>query len=463
MAHYHFIGIGGTGLSAIARVLFERGEMVSGSDITNSQIAKELKELGMDIQIGHKKNNIKNPDIVIRSSAIGDTNPEVIAARNKNIPVLKRRDFLGQLTKNQKVIAISGTHGKTTTTAMTSWMLYECEFDPSYVIGSISKNLGRNASAGDGDYFVIEADEYDNMFLGLLPDILVITNIEHDHPDCFPTEKDYLSAFHQLTKRIIPGGYLIACADNAGVKNLLNTLAEKVEVITYGSSKHADLQIIALNHITGKGIRFKIRNNTNRLDLPEKVEISLMVPGNHNACNATAALAIGAILKAETSKAINALSSFTGTGRRFDIIGNANGITFIDDYGHHPTEIKTTLTATRNQYPDKNIWAVWQPHTYSRTQELFDAFVNSFSECDHIIVTEIYRSREPQQAYSSKILVNALSHPDKHYIKTLSETERYLKKNLSCGDILIIFSAGDANRISKNLLNWFNTNGSSHD
>ena len=247
------------------------------------------------------------------------------------------------------------------------------------------------------------------------------------------------------------------------MKNLLNTLAEKVEAITYGSSKHADLQIIALNHTTGKGIRFKIRNNTNRLDLPEKVEILLMVPGNHNACNATAALAIGAILKAETSKAINALSSFTGTGRRFDIIGNANGITFIDDYGHHPTEIKTTLTATRNQYPDKNIWAVWQPHTYSRTQELFDAFVNSFSECDHIIVTEIYRAREPQQAYSSRILVNALSHPDKHYIKTLSETESYLKKNLSRGDILIIFSAGDANTISKNLLDWFNTFGSTND
>ena len=454
MTHYHFIGIGGTGLSAIARVLFERGEKVTGSDITMSLIAQELQQLGIQISVGHDGKNIQQADIVIRSSAVQDTNPEVVAAIANDIPVLKRRDFLKHFTKDQKVIAVAGTHGKTTTTAMTAWCLSESGLDPSYVIGSVSKNLGKNAAAGKGEYFVIEADEYDHMFLGLSPHILIITNIEHDHPDCFPTKALYQQAFDDLAGQLLPDGYLIACIESEAVRALINDLPDSIHTISYGKDQSADLQIQNAEYKADIGMGFILRNNTHLSALPEMANYRLGIPGFHNALNATAVIAAAALIGVDPAAVSHALASFSGSGRRFDVLGIVRGITIIDDYGHHPTEIKATLSAVRERFKNENIWAVWQPHTYSRTQELAEDFILSFSESDHVIVTEIYKSREPEQDYSSQLLVKAMEHPDKYFKATLEETEDFLKKKLSTGDVLIVFSAGDANQITQNIYQY---------
>jgi len=463
MAHYHFIGIGGTGLSAIARVLFERGETVTGSDIIMTPAAQELHQLGIQISIGHDGKNIQHADVVIRSSAVQDINPEVVAAIVNNIPVLKRRDFLEHLTKNKKVIAVAGTHGKTTTTAMAAWCLSQSGFQPSYVIGSVSKNLGNNAAAGSGEYFVIEADEYDNMFLGLKPQILIITNIEHDHPDCFPTETLYRQAFRDLAGQLLPGGYLIACSDNEGVRALIQDLPDSINVITYGKDQNPDLQILKAEYRADSGMTFILRNNTHLLALPETANYTLGIPGFHNTLNASAVIAAAALVGIDPNAVARSLTSFSGSGRRFDILGKVNDVTIIDDYGHHPTEIKATLSAARERFKDEKIWAVWQPHTYSRTQELAEDFIHSFSDCDHVIVTEVYRSREPEQDYSSQILVTAMKHPDKYFKATLEEVEDFLKENLSAGDVLIVFSAGDANQITQNIIKHLQSNEEQHD
>ncbi len=454
MAHYHLIGIGGTGLSAIARVLFERGNTVSGSDMLASPLAQELIDLGISVFLRHHKNNISGADIIIRSSAIPDSNPEVKAALAVGIPILKRREFLAELTAGSKVIAVAGTHGKTTTTAMISWCLSALGSDPSYVIGGSVKNLGGNAHAGKGKYFVIEADEYDRMFLGLTPDILVITNIEHDHPDCFPTAEEYLDSFLKLTRKIKPGGTLIVCADHSGITQLLAKMERKQKTITYGTSSKCDYKIDSIHHTPGCGVDFILENARSDKDKFRIVPIDLSVPGKHNAFNAAAALAVIDTIGLPIPKAITALKQFEGTERRFDILGEVAGITIVDDYAHHPTEIQATISAARNRYPDKNIWTVWQPHTYSRTQQLFDNFIKSFDKSDHVIITEIYASREKVRSYSSKKIVANMGHTDARYIAQLQDVSKFLMKNLSDGDVLLVLSAGDANQISQDMLNY---------
>ncbi|MCD6356069.1 MAG: UDP-N-acetylmuramate--L-alanine ligase [Anaerolineaceae bacterium] len=447
MTHYHLIGIGGTGLSAIASILFEKGNEVSGSDLLLSPLAKNLIDKGIQVSIGHEAKNIIGADIIIRSSAIPDSNPEVIAGNKAGIPIFKRRDFLGQLTNGKQVIAIAGTHGKTTTTAMIAWTLYFLGMDPSYIVGGILKNTEDNAHFGNGEYFVIEADEYDRMFLGLSPDILIITNIEYDHPDCFPTKSEYVSAFHELSANIKSGGILITFSDNPGIKKLLSGIGNKNEIKTYGTSSHCDFYIKNIHPESEHGIRFLLDDNSSYSN--NEFQISLAIPGDHNALNATAALMAMQHIGLSMPKVIKALGEFSGTKRRFDILGEANGITFIDDYAHHPTEIRATLNAARKHYPRRNIWVVWQPHTYSRTQELFNDFVESFFNSDHVIVTEIYASREKTRAYSSKEIAKKINHPDVRFISKLEKVAEFLEKHLSPGDVLIVLSAGDANIINQ--------------
>jgi len=455
MAHYHLIGICGTGLSAIARVLFERGNMVSGSDMLISPMGQELIDLGISVTIGHDEKNISGADIIIRSSAIPDSNPEVKAALAMDIPVLKRRDFLEDLTAGFKVIAVAGTHGKTTTTAMISWCLSTLGNDPSYVIGGSAKNLGSNAHVGKGEYFIVEADEYDRMFLGLTPDILVITNIEHDHPDCFPTSEEYLNSFFELSQNVKPDGTFIVCLDHPGITQLLAKIEKNQKIITYGTSSDCDYMIENIHHTPGCGVDFEIIKAHPDKSNPKSMPTILSVPGKHNAFNATAALAVVDTIGLSTHKAISALKQFSGTGRRFDILGTEAGITIIDDYAHHPTEIQATTSAARSRYPGKNIWTVWQPHTYSRTQQLLDDFSKSFGKSDHVIVTEIYASREKLRSFSSKTIIENMNHPDARYIAQLQDVSEFLIKNLSSGDVLLVLSAGDANQISQNVLNYF--------
>jgi UDP-N-acetylmuramate--alanine ligase len=440
-----FIGIGGTGLSAIARLLKEKGYVVSGSDQQISEGARDLISNGITVYEGHSPDHLVGVDQVIRSSAIPDDNSEVQAARQMRIPVYKRSDILGEIMSDKVGIGIAGTHGKTTTTAMVATMLMKARLDPSYIIGSVSKDLGNNAHFGQGKFFVIEADEYDRMFLGLSPTYAVVTNLEHDHPDCFPTFSDYLQAFRAFSERILPGGKILVCFDDPGVRKLLPLISSQ-EVITYGSSPECDYQAINIQPNDIGGYSYIACNKNEEL-----VSVELKVPGLHNVQNSLAAIAIAHQLDLGLEASAKALAEFSGTARRFEIVGEVNKVTIIDDYAHHPTEIKATLQAARSRYPQQKIWAIWQPHTYSRTQILFDEFKNSFSEADHVIVSQIYASREINDEFSASLVVNAMDHPDARYIASIEDISKFLVEQLQPGDVMLVFSAGDAVQISKNV------------
>ena len=453
--HVHLIGIGGSGLSAIARVLLESGYLVSGSDRTSSPLLESLAADGVRVNIGHSADAIGEADVVVRSSAVTDDNPEVIAARERRIPVLKRSDFLGKFIQDlqQDCIAVAGSHGKTTTTAMIAWMLASMNADPSYIIGGVMKNTGSNAHAGSGHAFVIEADEYDHMFLGLAPQIAVITNIDYDHPDCFPTRQDYFNAFMEFARRLQTGGKIIACVDDPGTRLLLDSLPPEIGV-SYGLSQGALYQARQFTSNLLGGLTFEAGYmGQGQVEPSFLAQVSLQAPGEHNMRNALAALAVAHQLGLPLDEAASALGTFAGAGRRFDLRGEASGITLVDDYAHHPTEIRSTLAAARQRYAERRLWVVWQPHTYSRTKALLDDFAGAFTQADRVIVTDIFAAREKVDLFSSVAVVRQMPiQPKAVYIPTLAAVVDTLAAHLRTGDVVIVFSAGDADQITTRLL-----------
>ncbi len=453
MTRVHFIGIGGSGLSAIARLLLESGYTVTGSDRTLSPLAADLQKLGALVHIGHAAAHIAGADWVVRSSAIPDDNPEVAAARGAGIPVYKRADFLGRLMQDKIGVAVAGTHGKTTTTAMLAWVLTRLGADPSFIVGGVVSNLGVNARFGQGAPFVIEADEYDRMFLGLSPRIAVITNVEHDHPDCYPTPEDFFGAFYDFTARLPADGVLVACGDDPGARDVAaHARALGKKVVLYGAAPahggEGSEWVLARDLQPNNAGGFSFTASV----LGEKIMADLQVPGVHNVRNALGVLAAVKLIGLPAARAAGALAQFTGAGRRFDVRGEVEGITVVDDYGHHPTEIRTTLAAARARYPGRRIWAAWQPHTYSRTQLLFQEFAMAFEDADQVLVTEIYKSREPEQDFSSRTVVEAMGRPAARFSDTLGQTTAILNAELRPGDVLIVFSAGDADQVSAAVL-----------
>jgi len=458
MTHVHFIGIGGSGLSAIARLLLEQGYRVSGSDRMLSSLAAELKTAGATVFVGHAAENITGADWVVRSSAVPDDNLEVVAALAAGIPVYKRADFLGRLMEGKDGVAVAGTHGKTTTTAMIAWTLYQLGADPSFIIGGVAQNFGTNARAGKGSAFVIEADEYDRMFLGLKPRFEVVTNIEHDHPDIYPTALDFRAAFLEFARLIPDDGALVISGEDRGAMELASSarqLGKRVvgyRIAEDQKTKGAEwilAQSVMANHLGG----FTFNAITRLQSGPNYLSgIQLRVPGLHNVRNALATLGVAELLGYNLREAAKALSEFKGTARRFEIKGEVNGMIIIDDYAHHPTEIRATQDAARARSPAKRSWAVWQPHTYSRTQTLFDDFVASFGEADEVIVSEVYAAREPKQDFSAEQVVKAMNNPAAHFIPSLPEISNYLLAHLKPGDVLIVMSAGDADNVSAEVL-----------
>ena len=458
MTHVHFIGIGGSGLSAIARLLLESGYTVSGSDRALTPFAEDVRKAGATVYVGHHPRNLNGVDWIVRSSAITEDNPEVEAARRTGIPVYKRADFLGRLMEDKTGIAIAGTHGKTTTTAMTALVLTKLDRDPSFIVGSVMSDLGVNAHAGTGSAFVIEADEYDKMFLGLKPQIAVITSIEHDHPDCFPTLESMYAAFEQFVDLLPEEGTLIVCAEDPGAAALIPH-ARKAgrNVISYGVQ--GDMTINTPLWMQARDIQANQRGGfdfTATTNMASKtstsVKVSLQVPGEHNVLNALAVLAIISVLGLSRRKAAQALGEFTGTSRRFELRGVVNDIHVFDDYAHHPTEIKATLAGARARFPQARIWAIWQPHTYSRTRTLFLDFARAFNDADEVIVTEVYAAREPKEEFTSAEVVSAMPHRSARYIKALHKVSDYLLKHLQRGDVVVVLSAGDADQVCADVL-----------
>lgn len=455
--HIHIIGVGGFGMSAIARVLHENGFTVTGSDRAMSDLALALQADGVRVFEGHAAQNTTGAELVLMSSAVPEDNPEVVAARAAHIPVLERRDFIATLTAHRQTIAIAGTHGKTTTTAMLSHVLREAGLEPSYIVGGILGNTGTNAGAGDGDYFIIEADEYGYMFLGLDPQIAVVTNVEYDHPDFFASPDDLLLAFRLFVEQLRPDGTLFACMnDDVALAIADERRAALMPVQTYSVGNNAaDWWASDLTAEKG-GMRFTVHRGA-QMAGGAIGELWIPLPGEHNVQNAMAVIAIASDIGVPFRVIAAALKDFAGTGRRSELMGQAGGVRVINDYAHHPTAIRATLKAWQEQLSEGGrLWAVWQPHTYSRTRALAESFAAAFSFADHALVTDIYAAREDATpglfAKDLAQMIRANHHPDARHSGDIFSTAQVLADEVRSGDVVVLMTAGDAPQIGRALL-----------
>lgn len=440
--HIHLVGIGGFGLSAIARILLEQGYYISGSDRSANALTDALEKEGAVIYKGHDAQNVIGAEMVIASSAVAFDHVELAMARALGIPVYKRSDVMADIMSGHTSIAVAGTHGKTTTSAMIAHILMEAGQNPSYIIGGILRNTGRNAGVGSGRAFVVEADEYDNMFHGLRPQIAVVTNVEFDHPDFFATPSEMIQSFSKFIGLLPHDGLLITCADDQTTAILgQNRLVSGLPVAMYGiDSPMANWRAANIQLDVSGQTTFEVINDNHSLG-----GFHLLVPGRHNVQNALAALIAVETQGVPFEVAAQALANFQGAGRRFDLRGEIGGVIVIDDYAHHPTAIRATLDAARHRYPKHQIWAVWQPHTYSRTQALLDSYLTAFEAADHVLITDIYAAREePIPGVSAEEVVKAMKHPDARYTPGLRDATRTLLTDVQAPAVIVIMSAGDA-------------------
>lgn len=447
--HIYFIGIGGISMSGLAEILLSEGFRVSGSDRAASPLTEKLKELGATIYYGQREENLTSDiDLVVYTSAIKADNPEMAATRKLSIPALSRAQLLGQMMHNYKTpIAISGTHGKTTTTSMVSQILLENGDDPTLSIGGIYKPIGGNIRVGSSEHFVTEACEYTNSFLSFYPKISIILNIEEDHLDFFKDIDDIRNSFHEFARLLPADGTLIINGDISHYEEITDGLS--CRVITYGSSPDSDYYPKDITYDGSGCPSFHLMHK----DGKEEV-FSLRVPGEHNVYNAVAAIALADLLGIPGDVSARALLHYGGTDRRFEYKGKVNGFTIIDDYAHHPTEIKATLTAVQN-YPHHTTWCVFQPHTYSRTKAFLTDFAKVLTLSDEIILADIYAAREKDDlGISSQTLqaeIEKLGHRC-HYFASFEEIQNFILENCTKDDLLITMGAGDVVKIGENLL-----------
>lgn len=446
----HFVGIGGAGLSAIARILLERGYSVSGTDLRGNSLTAALTRDGARVYEGHDGRHVEGADIVLATSAAQPDHVEIAAAKALNIPVFKRKEFMPAILRGCDTIAVAGAHGKTTTTSMVIHILQTAGVDPSFIVGGTMASTGENAAVGTGPSFVIEADEYDNMFHGLNPNLAVVTNVEHDHPDFFRTPAEMRAAFGTFVGSLADGGTLVACADDAAARDIAEARhAIGGKVITYGiANPAADWRATNLRYC-GETVTASIAHRGCM-----RTELQLSVPGAHNVLNALAATAVADERGVGPEQSAAALSSFQSTARRFEFRGERDGVIVVDDYAHHPTEIRINIEAARLRYPGRQIWAVWQPHTYSRIQTFWSDFVSAFDGADQVIVTPIYAAREaPLKGVTGEALAEAISsHRAAIYSPTFDDVVETLVRFARAPAVVLIFSAGDANIIADKFL-----------
>ncbi len=447
--HIYFIGIGGISMSGLAELLLAEGFRISGSDMKESKLTEALKEKGATVFYGQKASNLTpDIDLAVYTSAIHPDNPEYIALKQLGLPSLTRAQLLGQIMKNYKIpVAVSGTHGKTTTTSMIAEILLENDSDPTLSIGGIFKDIGGNIRIGKSDYFVAEACEYTNSFLSFFPKIGIILNIEEDHLDFFKDIHDIRHSFHRFANLLPQDGALILNGDIENYNELADGLA--CRTITFGSSKQCAYHYSDIAYDGHAHAAFTLHSPGHGED-----RFALAVPGEHNVCNAMAAIALADLLGVNRRTVKKALLHFTGTDRRFEYKGKKNGFTIIDDYAHHPTEITATLKAAAN-YPHHNLWCVFQPHTYTRTKTFLTEFAHALLHADNIVLTDIYAARETDTlGVSSKDLQDEILRLGGkcHYLPTFEATEKFLLENCIKDDLLITMGAGDVVKIGENLL-----------
>ena len=436
----HFIGIGGAGMSGLARIALSHGIKVSGSDAKDSNVVVALIALGANVTLGHNGQNVDGADLVVFSTAISENNPERLRTLELGIPLIARATALALLMSESKSIAVAGTHGKTTTSSMLTVALQATGADPSFAIGGTITASGSNAHRGTGEFFVAEADESDGSFVAYHPYGAIITNIEHDHVDYFADENAVFAVFADFVMTIASDGFLIYCNDDKGARKLGSTVTN-TRTFTYGTSPDSDLVIDQITLLP--------LGSSARAIWHGKVvgKLELNVPGHHNLMNAAAALSAGIVLEQVPGEMIDGLSTFKGAGRRFEIKGTVNGIRVIDDYGHHPTEIEVTLTAARRFAGDGRLIVVFQPHRYSRTKAFIDNFAKTLDLADEVVVLEIYAASEkPIVGISSEAIVEKMKHG--RFIPNFMVAVETVVKSAKPGDVIITLGAGDVSSLA---------------
>ncbi len=436
----HFVGIGGIGMSGLAEILNGAGLTVTGCDLKRSAATDLLASRGIAVTLGHDASHVAGSDLVVITSAVKGEHPEVDAARMQGIRIMKRSEVLGAIVNEKRSIGVAGTHGKTTTSAMISMVLEDAGLDPTVLVGGMIRNLGTNAKRGASDLLVVEADEYDRTYHHLHPEIAVVTNIEADHLEYYKTFENILEAFRIFVGGVKRDGLVIGCADDEHVARLLRHAEQRR--VGYGLSEEADLRAVNLE--------FNERGST--FEVPGVGFFKLFIPGEHNVRNALAAIAVGRELGLSGDAMASGLAKFLGVDRRFQILGTYQGAVVVDDYAHHPTEIRATLQAARAGYPDRRVVALFQPHLYSRTRDFAQEFGEALLVADVPIVTPIYAAREhPEEGVSARLIsdaVEGVEFLDRSHAQIINEMRRRLRPN----DIFIVMGAGDVHEIAEEIV-----------
>ena len=450
LRHVHFIGIGGAGMSGIAEVLLDYDLRVSGCDRASSATTRHLESLGVEIHRDHSADHLAGVDLVVKSSAVPEDNPEIHEARQRGITVVRRAEMLGELMRLKYGIAVAGTHGKTTTTSLIGTLMTEAELDPTVIVGGRMRVSGTGARVGKSDYLVAEADEFDRSFLRLMPILAVVTSIDLDHLDTYGDFEAVREAFVDFATRVPFFGQIIVCLDDPNIQEILPRLLGGHRVSTYGFTPQADLVASALE-TTPRGSRFIVSHAADG----ELGTIELPMHGRHNVDNALAAVAVGRAVGLDFERISRALATFGGVHRRFEHLGEWHGATVIDDYAHHPTEVAATLEAARQAFPASRIHAVFQPHLFSRTRDLCDDFGRALLASDTVLVTAIYRSREePIPGVSAEDVVSsaqASGHRRIGYCADWRDAPEHLAERVEPGDLVLTMGAGDIYRLARQL------------
>jgi UDP-N-acetylmuramate--alanine ligase len=446
--HLHFMGAGGVGMCGLAEVMLAEGSVVSGCDLMLSERTERLVELGVDIHEGHSPDHLGGVDTLVISSAVSRDHEEVRAARERGLPVVLRAELLGELMRGRRGVAVAGTHGKTTTTALLGHLVIAAGLDPTVLVGGQARSLGAHARHGAGNLMVCEADEYDRSFLELEPEIAVVTNLEAEHLDCYRDDEDLRQSFASFANKTSNSGVVVLSADDAGARQLRPLLLRRV--LSFGESEEAEIR--AIDPTLGPdGCRFGVRRGGSLLG-----ELNVPLIGRHNVANALAAVAVGLELELPFELLAEACASFEGVGRRFELLGERDGVTVVDDYAHHPTELAVVLDAARNAMPDRRLVVIFQPHLYSRTQHFADGFAEALMKADVAVVLPIYPAREkPIEGVSAQLVVDGarrLGHPDVGTGPPVDESNGLLDDLVRSGDVLITMGAGDVHTVAEKWL-----------
>jgi UDP-N-acetylmuramate--alanine ligase len=449
----HLVGVGGIHMSAIAHILRARGHTVSGSDLYLSPLTERLEAMGVTVNSGHDAAHVSDAELVVYTSAAHEDNPELVEARRRGLTTIKRAQMVARFMEGSRSIAVAGTHGKTTVSSLIAFMLWQAGRSPTFMLGGEMIDLDTNAMPGEGPDFVVEADEFDAAFLNYHPDIALVTNVEPDHLDIYGSYERLKDAFRQFLSQVKPDGYIVACRDDPALRAILEEIVRDdvnfpVRVVSYGLDPSAEWRAENISRKGVDGCAFVVKCGKQVYSTFET-----RLPGIHNVSNALGAIAVGSIIGVPLEVVRRSVAEFRGVRRRFQLIGEAGGVTVVDDYAHHPTEVRATLTAARDRFPGRRLVCLFQPHTYTRTRYLLDEFRTCFADCDVLLITDTYAAREePSAGMSAEQLAPEIRQPSARYTGDLDRSTAAVVDLLKPGDVFFTVGAGDVEKAAPMVL-----------